>query len=104
MAEVFSQWTDQQLKDYLNENGAPSYQYATRQQLIDLCLTVGADVEARVVRQTSVAVAPPATHLAFNHVPVPIPPAGGPKKKAFVCGINYFGTRSQLEGCINDAR
>ena len=39
-----------------------------------------------------------------NAVPWPMPPAGGPKKKAFICGINYYGTRSQLKGCINDAK
>lgn len=34
------------------------------------------------------------------------PPNSGnqPKKRAFICGINYLGTSAQLNGCINDAR
>lgn len=35
-----------------------------------------------------------------------MPPSdGGSKRKAaFICGINYLGSRSQLNGCINDAK
>lgn len=33
-----------------------------------------------------------------------MPPPGGAKKKAFICGINYFGTSAALRGCINDAK
>ncbi|PSC73732.1 metacaspase-1 isoform X2 isoform B [Micractinium conductrix] len=34
-----------------------------------------------------------------------MPPAGGSgRKKAFIVGINYFGTSAQLRGCINDAK
>ena len=32
-----------------------------------------------------------------------MPPAGGPKKRAFICGINYRGTSCTLNGCENDA-
>ena len=27
----------------------------------------------------------------------------GPRKKALIIGINYFGTEHELQGCINDA-
>ncbi|KAL4438686.1 hypothetical protein ABPG77_006290 [Micractinium sp. CCAP 211/92] len=39
-------------------------------------------------------------------VPPSMPPAGtsGGRKKAFIVGINYFGTSAQLRGCINDAK
>ena len=37
-------------------------------------------------------------------VPPPMPPSGGPKKRAMICGINYLGSSCQLNGCINDAR
>ncbi|GAB4823694.1 hypothetical protein N2152v2_010740 [Parachlorella kessleri] len=36
-------------------------------------------------------------------VPPAMPPASG-KKKALLCGCNYFGTSAQLNGCINDAK
>lgn len=38
-----------------------------------------------------------------EQVPRPMPGAGG-KRKAFICGINYTGSGSQLRGCINDAK
>lgn len=39
-------------------------------------------------------------------VPPGMPPAAtsGGRKKAFIVGINYFGTSAQLRGCINDAK
>lgn len=33
-----------------------------------------------------------------------MPTPGGPKRRAFVCGINYTGTSAALDGCVNDAR
>ncbi|KAL6778253.1 hypothetical protein ACKKBG_A17500 [Auxenochlorella protothecoides x Auxenochlorella symbiontica] len=39
-----------------------------------------------------------------GQVPAPMPPAGGPGKKAFIVGINYRGQRAELRGCINDAQ
>jgi hypothetical protein len=53
---------------------------------------------------------PPPTSAAAQHqwqhaqVPPPMPAPGGPKKRAFICGINYLGTSAQLNGCINDAK
>lgn len=50
---------------------------------------------------------PPTAHLPeqqFSQAPPPaMPPAGGPKKRAFICGINYRGTSCTLNGCENDA-
>ena len=36
--------------------------------------------------------------------PPAMPPAGGPRKRAFICGINYLGSNARLSGCINDAK
>jgi hypothetical protein len=51
--------------------------------------------------------APPAEDAAAGAaraVPPPMPPAGGGVRKAFICGISYLGSRSQLNGCANDAK
>lgn len=37
-------------------------------------------------------------------IPPAMPPSGGNKRKAMIVGINYFGTKSKLNGCINDAK
>ncbi|RRT56966.1 hypothetical protein BHE74_00039781 [Ensete ventricosum] len=42
---------------------------------------------------------PPSWGLA----PPPMP-GGGRRKKAVICGITYRNTRSELKGCINDAK
>lgn len=39
----------------------------------------------------------------MTNVPPPMPHAGN-TKKAFLVGINYLGTSSQLGGCMNDAK
>lgn len=109
MSDIFEGWTDSQLREYLVENGARPRAGATRAELIDSCGRVGRDVESSILRVHPSAFGthpggqgPPGWNLA--HVPPPMPPPGGPKKKAFICGINYFGTSAQLNGCINDAR
>ena len=112
MSDIFEGWTDLQLRDYLVENGAHARPGATRSELIDLCGRVGRDVESRVLSvpsfttplSTTPLTAPPAGLQWNAQVPPAMPPAGGPKKKALICGINYFGTSMQLRGCINDAR
>ena len=112
MSDIFEGWTDSQLRDYLVENGAHARPGATRAELVDLCGRVGRDVESRVLSvpsfttplSTTPLTAPPAGLQWNAQVPPAMPPAGGPKKKALICGINYFGTSMQLRGCINDAR
>jgi len=32
--------------------------------------------------------------------PPPMPPPGGPKKRAFICGINYLGLSCRLNGVL----
>jgi metacaspase-1 len=45
------------------------------------------------------------SHSTTVSIPPAMPPPGGNnKRKAMIVGINYFGTRSKLNGCINDAK
>jgi hypothetical protein len=125
-SDVFSGWTDQQLRDYLSENGQMPPPAANRNQLIDSCVQVGSAVETQLSNQryqgngaamgipaTTRAGTPPSGALynpaaaaaaATSSIPHAMPPPGGPRKKALIIGINYFGSPSQLQGCINDAR
>ena len=79
---------------------------ANRTQLIDSCVQVASKIEAQVIahratRPTAAGAGPTPPQL---QVPPAMPPAGGPRRKAVIVGINYFGTSAQLRGCINDAR
>ena len=99
------------------ENGKPAPPMANRQQLIDTCVEVGSAIEARISSQRSGGggnggypqyPSVPGTRAQpiplHQQVPHAMPPPGGPRKKALIVGINYFGTSAQLRGCINDAR
>lgn len=85
---LFSEWSESQLLEYLREHGQRINPGTPLELLKSLC----ADIAEETAKQSR------------QPVPRAMPPAGGAKKKAFVCGINYIGTRSQLNGCINDAR
>ncbi|CAL9148134.1 metacaspase-1-like [Musa acuminata AAA Group] len=63
----------------------------------------------------SVHMPPGAPHSLPPPGPAPLPPpswglapppmpGGGRRKKAVICGITYRNTRSELKGCINDAK
>jgi hypothetical protein len=50
-------------------------------------------------------VAPPPAYYPPEQLPHQYaPPAANGRKKALLIGINYFGTRNELKGCINDVR
>lgn len=43
----------------------------------------------------------PSMHPNWNQgPPPPMPPPGGPKKRAFICGINYLGLSCRLNGVL----
>jgi hypothetical protein len=121
--EAFAGWTDRQLKDYLKENGAAVPLLPTRAKLVQAAVRAAAAAEEAVRRQpragpsTLPLAAPP--HLGpvppppppqqqqlppQPGVPRPLPPPGGPRRKALLVGCNYLGSSSRLSGCINDAR
>jgi len=91
---------------YLSERGQAN---APRNTPVELLRAQCADVaEAEVARQRA-TLRPRAT--AARQVAAPSRPIGGGgangadgRKRAFIVGINYIGTRMQLAGCINDAR
>jgi len=87
---LFSEWSESQLLEFLQEHGEPNRRGVALELLRARCAEIAEDTARRQRQQ--------------QHVPRALPPAGGAKKKAFICGINYIGTRQQLSGCINDAR
>jgi len=89
------------LQEYLRENGEAAPAGVPNDLLRMRCAEVASRLERDFERHRNIAARSSAT---VQHVPMPMPPAGGAKKKAFICGINYMGTSSQLSGCINDAR
>jgi len=62
--------------------------------------------EAELIKLTKPPHAPPTLALPTLAPPPPVLPVVAPptlvKKKALLIGINYIGTSSQLNGCIND--
>lgn len=98
---LFSEWTESQLLEFLSEHGERD-RYRPGSVPLELlrsrCAEIAEDAAKQGARQDR------QQEYVSRQVPRAMPPAGGPKKKAFVCGINYIGTRQQLSGCINDAR
>ena len=105
---IFSDWTESQLVEYLCERGGQRYAPGSVPlELLRAQCAEYAEKEARYVTAVGVRDAGRGGGVGQGQqgpLQLVMPPAGGPKKKAFVCGINYIGTRSQLSGCINDAR
>ena len=112
----FEAFSDEELRNYLRDNGEKTSPQENRKQLLQRCMHVGQraqrQVESRLV--TSRGEMQRSNHGAHqserasgsttNHVHHAMPEAGGVVRRALVIGVNYFGTRSQLQGCINDSR
>jgi hypothetical protein len=123
MSNPFDALSDAELRAYISENGQAAPVLATRQQLIAQCTQLGKDVEARLATTMTNASRNGPPHHSSNQtahgravdfgaptaratpgVPHAMPAPGGPTKRALLIGVNYMGTRAQLNGCINDAR
>lgn len=119
MESPFEAFTNQELKEYLKENGEKVRFWETREDLLRRCTALGAraqrELETRMASsahanhnqhsRANEASTQPALPLPVNaQVDRPMPAPGGVVRKALLIGINYFGSRSQLQGCINDSR
>jgi hypothetical protein len=93
---LFSEWSQGELRDYLREHGDPAPAPTTPVELLRARCAEIAEADATRQRQAQ-------AHCQSRQI---VAPPSGPdnRKKAFICGINYLGTRQQLSGCINDAR
>jgi hypothetical protein len=118
--EVFSRWSEAQLRGYLAESGAAAPPPgAPRAALARAAAEAARRAEVQLVAARApraggapawagaAAGAPPPAWAAGApppQVPQAMPRPGGGRKRALFIGCNYAGTSSQLSGCVNDAR
>lgn len=98
---LFSEWEETELLEYLREHGQPIPPRNTPLDLLKASCAEVAEADAnrqRAARQATTQ----ATQVVSRSIPGPASDSG--RKKAFIVGCNYIGTRQQLAGCINDAR